>query len=127
MDRNGWHVSFLEADCRTTLPLKLTFLSEGKILAMYERCGATHLLEDRQALEMGITMGRGSCWLSLSEEQYRQLKKDRAWRGKNPASVVRHTDGHLLRVARARVTFSRMSVAFAVQMKGFGFWLCPSM
>ena len=37
------------------------------------------------------------------------------------ANVVRHTDGHLLRTARARVTFSRMSVAFAVQMKGLGF------
>jgi len=37
------------------------------------------------------------------------------------ASGVRHTDGHLLRTARARVTFSRMSVALAVQMKGLGF------
>ena len=37
------------------------------------------------------------------------------------ASVVRHTDGHLFRTARARVTFSRMSVALAVQMKGLGF------
>src|ERR1035438_6911193 len=37
------------------------------------------------------------------------------------ASVVRHTDGHLFRTARARVTFCRMSFAFAVQMKGLGF------
>jgi hypothetical protein len=37
------------------------------------------------------------------------------------SSGVRHTDGHLLRLARARVTFSRMSAAFAVQMMGFGF------
>jgi hypothetical protein len=37
------------------------------------------------------------------------------------ASVVRHTDGHLFNTARARVTFSRMSVALAVQMKGLGF------
>jgi hypothetical protein len=36
-------------------------------------------------------------------------------------SVVRHTDDHLFKTARARVTFSRMSVAFAVQMKGLGF------
>src|ERR1039457_3778940 len=36
-------------------------------------------------------------------------------------SVVRHTDGHLFSTARARVTFSRMSVALAVQMKGLGF------
>jgi len=37
------------------------------------------------------------------------------------ASGVRHTDGHSLRAARARVTFSKMSVALAVQMKGLGF------
>ena len=34
------------------------------------------------------------------------------------SSVVRHTDGLLLRLALARLTFSRMSLAFAVQMKG---------
>lgn len=36
------------------------------------------------------------------------------------ASVVRHTEGQLRRVAFPRVTFSRMSVALAVQMKGLG-------
>lgn len=39
------------------------------------------------------------------------------------ASVVRHSDATLSRVRRARVTFSRISEAFAVQMKGFGAWL----
>jgi hypothetical protein len=38
-------------------------------------------------------------------------------------SVVRQTDGHLWRAARAQVTFSRMSEALAVQMKSFGLWL----
>src|ERR1035437_8856827 len=42
-------------------------------------------------------------------------------RSRLDASVVRHTDGHLFRTARVRVTFSRMSVALAVQMKGLGF------
>ena len=37
------------------------------------------------------------------------------------SSGVHQTDGHLLMEARARVTFSRMSEAFAVQMKGLGF------
>jgi hypothetical protein len=41
-------------------------------------------------------------------------------------SVVRQTDDHLLRATRARVTFSKMSLALAVQMKGLGFWLCAS-
>ena len=36
------------------------------------------------------------------------------------ASVVRHSDATLWRERRARVTFSRMSEAFAVQMKGLG-------
>jgi len=31
MFRNGWHISFLEADCRTSLPLKLTFADADKI------------------------------------------------------------------------------------------------
>jgi len=35
---------------------------------------------------------------------------------------VRHTDCTLTRVFRARFTFSRMSVAEAVQMKGLGSW-----
>ena len=36
-------------------------------------------------------------------------------------SVVSQADRLLFRAGLARVTFSRMSVAFAVQMKGFGF------
>ena len=36
------------------------------------------------------------------------------------ASVVRQTVDNLLSLARARFTFSRMSDALAVQMKGFG-------
>ena len=38
-------------------------------------------------------------------------------------SVVRHSDATLSSVRRARVTFSRMSEALAVQMNGFGDWL----
>ena len=48
----GWHISFLEKDCQTVLPLKLTFAKEDKIRAMHDRCGSP-LLEDKQALEHG--------------------------------------------------------------------------
>jgi len=72
----GWHISFLEKDCRTVLPLKLTFANEGKIRAMHDRCGS-QLLEDKQALEHGLNTGRGSCWLSLNEEQYQALNSKR--------------------------------------------------
>jgi len=72
----GWHISFLEKDCRTVLPLKLTFANEGKIRAMHDRCGS-QLLEDKQALEHGLNTGRGSCWLSLTEQQYQALHSKR--------------------------------------------------
>jgi hypothetical protein len=43
------------------------------------------------------------------------------------SSGMSQADRRLLSAACARDTFSRMSVAFAVQMKGLGFKLCPSM
>ena len=75
MERHGWHISFLEEDCRTSLPLKLTFANPDKILEMYERWGANRLLEDRAAVEHGIEIGRGAIWLRLTAEQYAKLKR----------------------------------------------------
>ncbi len=43
------------------------------------------------------------------------------------ASVVRQADATLSRRWRARLTFSKMSEAFAVQMNGLGSKLCCSM
>ena len=74
MLRDSWHVSFLEADCRTSLPLKLTFAHSDKILEIHERWGADRLLDDRQAVEHGIEIGRGSIGLRLTDEQYRKLR-----------------------------------------------------
>ena len=71
--RNGWHVSFLEADCQTSLPRKLTFASAEKIRIMHRRFGS-QLLDHKNALEHGISIGRGGTWLNLSEEHYRKLK-----------------------------------------------------
>jgi hypothetical protein len=75
MLNNGWYCQFLEEDCRTPLPLKLTFTHSDKILEMHERWGADRHLEDRSALEYAINMGRGSVWLILSPEQYAKLTK----------------------------------------------------
>ncbi len=75
MLRNGSHVSFLEPDQKTPLPLKLTFASPDKLLEIFERWGESKLLEDRSALEYAIKMGRGSIWLILSAEQYAKLKR----------------------------------------------------
>jgi|HubBroStandDraft_2_1064218.scaffolds.fasta_scaffold172777_2 hypothetical protein len=71
MERKGWHVSFLEADCRTALPLKLTFSTEAKIRTMQQRFGSP-TLEDQQALEHGLSIGRGGVWLTLNGEQYQK-------------------------------------------------------
>jgi hypothetical protein len=40
---------------------------------MHQRFGSP-LLEDRQALEHGLTIGRGGVWLTLTEEQYGKLQ-----------------------------------------------------
>lgn len=53
---NGWHISFLEGDCRTSLPLKLTFADADKIREMYERFGSERTLADRAAVEHGIRL-----------------------------------------------------------------------
>lgn len=44
------------------------------------------------------------------------------WRGE-AASVVHHLDCNLSWARRARVTFSKISEALAVQMNGLGCWL----
>ena len=43
------------------------------------------------------------------------------------ASGLRQAECRLSSVRRARLTFSRISEALAVQMKGLGLWLCLSM
>ena len=47
--------------------------------------------------------------------------------GTEPPSGLRQTDCILFSLARARVTFARMSEALAVQMNGFGSRLCFTM
>jgi hypothetical protein len=74
MDRDGWNISFLEADCQTALPLKLTFQSEAKIRTMQQQFGSPSL-EDRQAPEHGLSIGRGGVWLNLNGQQYDRLKR----------------------------------------------------
>ena len=77
MHRDGWHISFLEEDCRTTLPLHLTFAFSDKIVEMHARWGAYRTLAERAAVEHGIEIGRGGVWLKLTTEEYRRLKMKR--------------------------------------------------
>jgi len=69
----GWRCSFLEEDLKTTLPRKLTFRDPAKIIELVERCGGFKNLEERQALDHGIEIGRGGVWLNLTAEQYAKL------------------------------------------------------
>lgn len=70
---DGWWVSFLEEDCKTSLPRRFTFQSDVKILNLARNGGAEFDLAGRQAIEHGISMGRGSVWLKLTPEQYEKL------------------------------------------------------
>jgi len=76
MHSRGWYCQFLEADLKTPLPRKLNFASSDKIVELAERAGALRNLESRQALEHGISVGRGGVFLTLTEEQYSKLKSE---------------------------------------------------
>ena len=65
MQSHGWYCQFLEEDLKTPLPRKLTFASSDKIMELAERAGALRNLECRQALELGIAVGRGGVFLTL--------------------------------------------------------------
>jgi len=75
MKRQGWYCQFLEADLKTSLPLKLNLDCPEKLIEMAERGGGLPNREADQMLRYGIEMGRGGVWLSLTEEQYGKLKK----------------------------------------------------
>ena len=72
--KDSWSVSFLKEDCKTSLPRKFVFQSELKILDLARHGGAEFNLAGRQAIEHGISMGRGSVWLKLTQEQYAKLR-----------------------------------------------------
>ena len=75
--RNGWQCQFLLPDLKTTAARPITFQDPTKIVEMAERGGAFKDLASRQAVDYGISMGRGSVWLCLSDEQYERLKRGR--------------------------------------------------
>jgi hypothetical protein len=86
MHREGWHCSFLEEDCKTSLPFKMTFEFPDKILEIQEGYGEGKVLEDISALEHGISIGRGGLWLNLSPELYRILCQPNPKHRKPPRS-----------------------------------------
>jgi hypothetical protein len=74
MHRDGWYCQFLEEDLKTSLPRTLTFATSAKILELAEHAGALRDLACWQAIEHGISVGRGGVWLMLTREQYAKLR-----------------------------------------------------
>ena len=72
--KEGWSVTFLEEDLKTSLPRRFVFQDDVKILDLARRGGAEFNLAGRQAIEQEISMGRGAVWLSLTREQYAKLR-----------------------------------------------------
>lgn len=72
--RNHWMCQFLEEDLKTPLPRRLYFRSPEKIRAIVDKVGSFANLQDRQALDYGLSTGRGGVWLQLNDEQYLRLK-----------------------------------------------------
>jgi hypothetical protein len=73
--RAGWQVQFTEADLKTPLPRTFTFADAEKIRELARRGEAWGDLESRQILEHAIETGRGGCYLRLTPEQYRKLRR----------------------------------------------------
>lgn len=74
MLRDAWTCQFLEEDLKTPLPRRLQFKDPEKIRAIVDKVGNFANLQDRQALDYGLGIGRGGVWLQLTEEQYIRLK-----------------------------------------------------
>jgi hypothetical protein len=74
MFRENWMCQFLEEDLKTSLPRRLHFKDAEKIRTIVEKVGNFANLQDRQALDYGLAIGRGGVWLQLTEEQYQRLR-----------------------------------------------------
>lgn len=84
MFRQDWMCQFLEEDLKTPLPRRLHFKDAEKIRTIIDKVGNFANLQDRQALDYGLAIGRGGVWLQLTEEQYRRLRsRDDSVRGKS--------------------------------------------
>jgi hypothetical protein len=73
--KEGWRVTFLEQDLKTSLPRSFVFQSPERVEEMARRGGADWTSADRQAIEHGISQGRGGAWLNLTPEQYAKLHR----------------------------------------------------
>ncbi|MEA2261157.1 MAG: hypothetical protein QOJ51_3982 [Acidobacteriaceae bacterium] len=72
--RDGWQVSFLEADLATSLAAAVTFTDPERIRELARQGKALETSEARALFEYSIGKGRGGIHLDLTSEQYALLK-----------------------------------------------------
>jgi hypothetical protein len=72
--RRQWDCQFLEEDLKTPLPRRASLSTPAKLLEFAERGGCILSLEDRQAFEHGLSIGRVGLWLNLTRDQYAALR-----------------------------------------------------
>ena len=72
--RNGWQVSFLEADLTTSLASRFTFTDPEKIRELARHGKGLGASEARALFEYALIKGRGGLYLDLTPEQYALLK-----------------------------------------------------
>jgi hypothetical protein len=78
----GWRVTFLDQDLKTPLPRVFDFQDPVKSTEVAHRGGADWTGADREALEHGISIGRGGIGLHLSQEQYSSLRNPKSRGGR---------------------------------------------
>jgi hypothetical protein len=74
MFREVWTCQFLEEDMKTPLQRQLHFRDVEKIREIVAKVGNFANLQDRQALDYGLRIGRGGVWLQLTQDQYQRLR-----------------------------------------------------
>jgi hypothetical protein len=72
--RDGWQVSFLEADLATSLAAAVTFTDPERIRELARQGKALETSEACALFEYSIGKGRGGIHLDLTSEQYALLK-----------------------------------------------------
>lgn len=73
----AWVVQFLEPDLKTSAGRTFTYDTADKVTAIFEQSQSRKTTEFRQALDVGIELGRGGIYLELSDEQYQKLRASR--------------------------------------------------
>jgi hypothetical protein len=70
----SWRVVFFDSGSQQRLRV-MHFEDEGRVLELARRGGALTNLEAKQAIERGISNGKGGVFLKLSPEQYAKLDR----------------------------------------------------